>query len=61
MALHRLVHIHSMHAGCVEPSQPHVTDDHQPERVAGVLKAFLQDLLLQLVIDVRLQQLAVGR
>ena len=39
VALHRLVHIHRVHAGRVEAGQPHVADDHQLERVLRVLGA----------------------
>ena len=33
VALHRLVHVHRVHAGRVEAGQPHVADDDELERV----------------------------
>ena len=39
VALHRLVHIHRVHTGCIEPGQPHIPHDHEPERVLRVFGA----------------------
>ncbi len=41
-AAHRLVHVHRVHRGRVEPSQPHVSDDHQFQRVVRVLRPGFQ-------------------
>ena len=54
VALHRLVDVHRVQAGGVEAGQPHVADDHQLERVVGVLEPLGQSLAARLVADVRL-------
>ncbi len=41
-ALHRLVDVHRVQRGRVEPGQPHVPDDDDFERVLGVLGASLE-------------------
>ena len=38
VAPHRLVQVHRVQAGGVEPGEPHVADDHDLERVVGVLE-----------------------
>ena len=54
VAAHRLVGVHRVQAGGVEAGQPHVADDHQPERVVGVLEPLGQGLAAGLVADVLL-------
>src|SRR5690554_1249707 len=56
VALHGLVHIHGVTAGRIEAGQPHIPNDHQPERVVDVLEALLEPFLGLLVVDVRLKQ-----
>ena len=38
MATHGLVHVHRVQGRAVEAGQPHVADDHKPERVRRVLE-----------------------
>src|SRR5208282_3724873 len=54
VAAHRLVGVHRVQAGGVEAGQPHIPDDHQPERVVGVLEPLGQGLTAGFVADVLL-------
>ena len=63
VALHRLVHVHRVHAGRVEAGQPHVAHDHQLERVARVLGALGEQFPPRLwpLADMRLPRRRIGR
>ena len=54
MPSHRLVGIHGMEAGSIESCQPHVPDDHDPERVLTVLESIGEFPALLLVADMLL-------
>ena len=62
VALHRLVHIHGVHAGRVEAGQPHVAHDDQFQRVLGVLGPLGDALASRLgpLADVRLPLQRIG-
>jgi hypothetical protein len=61
MAPHRLVGVHGVQAGSVEPRQPHVADDDDLERVLRVLEPHCELLAARLVADVLLPRHRVGR
>ena len=61
MALHRLVGIHRVQAGRIEPGEPHVPHDDDAERVAAVLEAVGELRAPVLVADVRLPVGAIVR
>ena len=54
MPPHGLVDVHRVHARGVEAGQPHVADDHQLERVLGVLGPLREQLPARLAADVLL-------
>ena len=51
---HWLVDIHRVERRHVEAGQPHITHDHEPERICWVLEALLDRTAPRLVTDVRL-------
>ncbi|MNG26538.1 hypothetical protein D3C84_1115400 [compost metagenome] len=55
MALHGFVHVQGVDAGRIEAGQPHVTDDHQLERIERILEAFFQAFFELSRIDMRPQ------
>ena len=57
---HRLVHIHGMAGGGIETGKPHVTHDHQLQRVVDILETLFEELAGLFVVDVRLQLAPVG-
>ena len=63
MALHRLVDVERVHAGRIEAGQPHVTHDHQLERIVVVLHALGQRaaLLLGRMVLRQHRTIAAGR
>ena len=60
MAAHRLVHIHGVQAGRVEPREPHVPHQHDLQRITGVTEPLGQRLPTSLVPDLRLPVQWVG-
>ena len=60
VTLHGLVDIHRVEAGCVESGEPHVPDQHDPERVVRVSEPVGQGLPAALAPDVLLPVHWVG-
>ena len=60
VALHGLVHIQGVYAGRVKTREPHVTHDHQLERIFGVLETLFQPFLGLAAVNVRAQQRLVA-
>ncbi len=60
MGAHRLVKVHGVERRGVEPCEPHVLDDDQLERIAGIAEAPGEELPAPLVADVGLPLERVG-
>ncbi len=54
MGTYRLIQIHSVQARGVKTRQPHIADDHDPERLLRILKKPCHFLAAGLIADVRL-------
>ena len=52
--LHRLIDVHRVQAGSVEPGQPHVADDHELQRILRVLEPLRELFARFLVPNMRL-------
>ena len=60
MTAHRLVHVHGVQARCVEPGEPHVAHQHQPQRIIGVAEPLGERFPPRLVADMWLPSGRIG-